>query len=90
MKIKTFHARSFREALAQVKKEMGEDAVILSSREQKGLPPTVRVEAAVDYEVEEAASPRRPDPAPDEAPRGSPRKGNRSRRAGRWGSSGAP
>ncbi|MBS1244742.1 MAG: hypothetical protein H6R41_1279 [Deltaproteobacteria bacterium] len=68
MKIKTFHARSFREALAQVKKEMGEDAVILSSREQKGLPPTVRVEAAVDYEVEEAASPRRPDPAPEEAP----------------------
>jgi flagellar biosynthesis protein FlhF len=64
MKIKTFHARTFREALAQVKKELGEDAVILSSREQKGLPPAVRVEAAVDYEAGEAASPRLPEPAP--------------------------
>jgi flagellar biosynthesis protein FlhF len=67
MKIKTFEAKSFREALAQVKKEMGEDAVILSSREQKGLPPRVRVEAAVDYEAAEAASPRRPDPFAEEA-----------------------
>lgn len=63
MKIKTFHARSFREALAQVKRELGEDAVILSSREQKGLPPSVHVEAAVDFEAGEAAGPRRPEPA---------------------------
>jgi flagellar biosynthesis protein FlhF len=59
MKIKTFRARSFREALALVKKEMGEDAVILSSEEQKGLPPVVEVSAAVDYELGESADPGR-------------------------------
>jgi len=64
MKIKTFRAKSFREALAQVKREMGDDAVILSSLESKGLPPSVQVEAAVDYEIEEASSPRLPDPVP--------------------------
>jgi flagellar biosynthesis protein FlhF len=60
MKIKTFRAKSFREALAQVKKEMGEDAVILSTEEQKGLPPAVTVEAAVDYEIREASNPGQP------------------------------
>jgi flagellar biosynthesis protein FlhF len=64
MKIKTFRAKSFREALAQVKREMGDDAVILSSVEGKGLPPSVEVEAAVDYEIGEASSPRLPDPVP--------------------------
>jgi len=53
MKIKTFHARSFREALAQVKKELGESAVILSSEEKKGRTGSVVVQAAVDYEMEE-------------------------------------
>ncbi len=64
MKIKTFRAKSFREALAQVKKEMGEDAVILSTEEMKGLPPAVTVEAAVDYEIQEVTAPRRPVPSP--------------------------
>jgi flagellar biosynthesis protein FlhF len=58
MKIKTFRAKTFGEALALVKKEMGEDAVILSTGEKKGLRPSVEVAAAVDYEVGEAASPR--------------------------------
>jgi len=58
MKIKTFHAKTFGEALALVKKEMGEDAVILSTEEKKGLRPSVEVAAAVDYEVGEAAPPR--------------------------------
>ncbi|MEW6719462.1 MAG: flagellar biosynthesis protein FlhF [Thermodesulfobacteriota bacterium] len=69
MKIKTFHAKSFREALAQVKKEMGEDAVILSTEEKKGLPPSVRVEAAVDYDAAEAPPLRRlVFPAAEDAP----------------------
>jgi len=58
MKFKTFRAKTFREALALVKKEMGEDAVILSTEEKKGLRPSVEVAAAVDYEAGEAASPR--------------------------------
>ncbi|MBI5575300.1 MAG: flagellar biosynthesis protein FlhF [Deltaproteobacteria bacterium] len=56
MKIKTFRARSFGEALALVKKEMGEDAVILSTEERKGLRPSVEVSAAVDYEIGEIRS----------------------------------
>jgi flagellar biosynthesis protein FlhF len=51
MKIKNFEAKNFREALALVKKEMGADAVILSSDEQKGLRPCVKVTAAVDYDM---------------------------------------
>jgi flagellar biosynthesis protein FlhF len=58
MKIKTFRANTFREALALVKKEMGEDAVILSTEERKGFRPSVEVAAAVDYEAGEAATPR--------------------------------
>jgi len=50
MKIKTFQAKTFSEALILVKKEMGEDAVILSSDEQTGLRPYVEVTAAIDYE----------------------------------------
>jgi flagellar biosynthesis protein FlhF len=68
MKIKTFRAKSFREALAQVKREMGEDAVILSSVERKGLPSSVQVEAAVDYEIGEAQGPGRTEPRPDGSP----------------------
>jgi flagellar biosynthesis protein FlhF len=62
MKIKTFRAKSFGEALALVKKELGEDAVILSTQEQQGARPSVEVSAAVDYEIGEAASTRRPAP----------------------------
>ncbi len=53
MKIKKFRARTFSEALALVKREMGQDAVILASEEQKGLIPGVEVTAAADYELEE-------------------------------------
>ncbi len=50
MKIKKFRAKSFSEALTLVKKELSEDAIILSSEEKKGLRPYVEVTAAVDYE----------------------------------------
>lgn len=56
MKIKRFKAKTFAEALTLVKREMGKDAVILSSEEQKGLIPGVEVTAAVDYELESAQS----------------------------------
>lgn len=52
MKIKKFRAKTFSEALALVKREMGRDAVILSSEEQKGFMPGVEVTAAADYELE--------------------------------------
>jgi flagellar biosynthesis protein FlhF len=48
MKIKRFEAAGFREALALVKKELGEEAVILSSEEIPGRSPRVEVLAALD------------------------------------------
>jgi len=51
MKIKKFQAKSFREALDRVKKEMGEEAIILSSEEIPGLKPKVEVVAAVDQDL---------------------------------------
>jgi flagellar biosynthesis protein FlhF len=53
MKIKKFEAGSFREALARVKKELGHDAVILSSEEIGGLKPMVEVVAAIDHDMEQ-------------------------------------
>ncbi|MEW6569707.1 MAG: flagellar biosynthesis protein FlhF [Nitrospirota bacterium] len=53
MKIKKFKARNFTEALSLVKKELSEDAIILSTEEKKGLRPFVEVTAAVDYEINE-------------------------------------
>jgi flagellar biosynthesis protein FlhF len=50
MKIKKFKARNFTEALEMVKKELGRDAIILSSEEKKGLRPYVEVTSAVDYD----------------------------------------
>ncbi len=50
MKIKKFKARNFTEALKMVKKELSEDAIILSTEEKKGLRPSVEVTAAVDYD----------------------------------------
>jgi flagellar biosynthesis protein FlhF len=50
MKIKKFQAPNFREALARVKKEMGEEAIILSSEEIPGLRAKVEVVAAVDQD----------------------------------------
>lgn len=50
MKIKRFRAKSFSEALELVKKELGEDAVVLSTEEKGGIIPSVEVVAAVDYD----------------------------------------
>lgn len=50
MKIKKFTGRTFSEALGLVKKELGQDAVILSTEEKKGLRPQVVVTAAIDVE----------------------------------------
>ncbi len=52
MKIKKIQAKNFRQALALVKKELGPDAVILSSEEKKGASPHVEVLAAIDYDLE--------------------------------------
>ena len=52
MRIKKFHAKNFSEALTLVKREMGEDAVILSSEDKKGIRSCVEVTAAIDYENE--------------------------------------
>lgn len=51
MKIKKFRAGTFREALCLVKKEMGDDAVILGTDERRGFTPSVEVTAAVDYDI---------------------------------------
>ncbi|MDA8239497.1 MAG: flagellar biosynthesis protein FlhF [Nitrospiraceae bacterium] len=51
MKIKKFRAKTFREALCLVKKEMGDDAVILGTNERRGITPSVEVTAAVDYDI---------------------------------------
>lgn len=60
MKIKRFKAKTFAMAIEMVKKELGKEAVILSSVEKRGLRPYVEVTAAVDYEE-----------APEQAPEGS-------------------
>ncbi|HTF99337.1 MAG TPA: flagellar biosynthesis protein FlhF [Nitrospirota bacterium] len=51
MKIKKFSARTFSEALAQVKSELSHEAVILSTEEKKGPRPQVVVTAAIDFET---------------------------------------
>ncbi len=53
MKIKKIHARTFSEALSCVKKELGEDAIIISSEDRKGSKPYVEITAAVDYDIEQ-------------------------------------
>ena len=55
MKIKKFTARTFPEVLELVKKELGRDAVILTTEERKGLRPHVEVTAAVDYDEDISA-----------------------------------
>lgn len=52
MKIKKFTAKTFSEALELVKKELSDDAIILSTEETKGFWPHVEVTAAVDYDQE--------------------------------------
>lgn len=52
MRIKKIQAKNFRAALALVKKEMGPDAVILSTEDKKGSRAYVEVTAAIDDAVE--------------------------------------
>ncbi len=52
MKIKKIRGKNFSEALAFVRKELGKDAVILSSEDKNGIRPYVEVTAAVDYDLE--------------------------------------
>jgi flagellar biosynthesis protein FlhF len=70
MRIKTFEALDIAAAIAAVKKEMGPDAVILSTREvrkENGLfglfsPPTAEVVAATDLSAQETATLLKPAP----------------------------
>jgi flagellar biosynthesis protein FlhF len=52
MKIKKFQAASFREALDQIKKELGDEAIILSSEEVHGSIHKVEVVAAIDHDLD--------------------------------------
>ncbi len=73
MKIRTFRARTFAEALALVKRDLSEHAVILSSKERRGLHPSVEVTAAVDYDLERRAVARqRREQTSDESIEGPP------------------
>ena len=56
MKVKKFQAKTFGEALLNIKKELGEDAIIISSDDRKGTRPYVEVTAAVDYDIEPAGN----------------------------------
>ena len=87
MRVKTFEAASMQEALNTVKREMGEEAFILSTRTRSRQTPqgeeaVIEVTAAVDEEAAQAAPPptyglrqplaaRPPEPAP--APPAAPR-----------------
>lgn len=50
MKIKQYRAKTFQEAIEMIKRELGDNALILSSEENKGNPSYVVVTAAVDYD----------------------------------------
>lgn len=52
MKIKKIQAKNFRQALSLVKKELGANAVILSSEDKKGKGNYVEVTAAVDNDID--------------------------------------
>lgn len=52
MKIKKFTAKNYKEALEMIKKEFGDDAVILSSEEKKGSHSYVEITSAIDYDNE--------------------------------------
>lgn len=52
MKIKKFTAKNYKEAFEIIKKEFGDNAVILSSDEKKGSPSYVEITAAIDYDNE--------------------------------------
>jgi flagellar biosynthesis protein FlhF len=50
MRIKKYQAKNFRQALSLVKKDLGANAVILSSEEIKSARPYVEITAAVEYD----------------------------------------
>jgi flagellar biosynthesis protein FlhF len=52
MKIKTFTAKSYSEALEMVKKEFGPDAVIIETEEVKDGNFSVKITAAIDFDIE--------------------------------------
>ncbi|MBF0565285.1 MAG: flagellar biosynthesis protein FlhF [Nitrospirae bacterium] len=80
MKIKKFQARTFAEALVMVKKELSEDAIILSTEERKGDNPMVEVTAAVDYDMSTIRSPRINVTVDDEIKREKPGRSDRQSR----------
>ena len=60
MRIRRFEAKDSSTALAMIKEEMGEDAVILATKHipgRKGEKPTVEVVAAIDYDIDELTIP---------------------------------
>jgi len=64
MKIKKIRARNFKEALALVKKEFGENALILSSEDKKDGRFYVEVTAAIDEDIEIIDNSHTPQPGP--------------------------
>lgn len=75
MKVKRFEAPDTKSALALVKEELGNDAVILSTRNfqpenngRKGGNPWVEVVAAIDFEVETVTNASRSKPTTKAAP----------------------
>lgn len=54
MRLKSFQAKSMTDAMRQIKEALGDDAIIVSTREAGGM---IRVTAAVDHEVPAPAAP---------------------------------
>lgn len=54
MRLKSFHAKTMTEAMRQIKEALGDDAIIVSTKESGG---TIRVTAAVDHELPSAVKP---------------------------------
>lgn len=52
MKIKKFSAKTYKEALEMIKRELGDNALIISSDEKKGRDSCVEITAAIDYDNE--------------------------------------
>ena len=61
MKVKRFEGRTFGEVMQVVKKELGKDAVIVSTESVDGV---FYVTAAQDYEIQEKPATRKPIPRP--------------------------
>jgi flagellar biosynthesis protein FlhF len=68
MKIKKIRGKNFKEALALVKSEFGEDALILSSEDKKDGKCYVEVTAAIDQDIEIVDNSHTSQPQPDVPP----------------------